>query len=310
MRYSTFIAPLTLLTASVGANAASCDPVFASESQSVTLNGIEISPGAIASRDIQLRVRNAANSSDDRADAAPANSKRCPATIRISRLGMPIDPEFPPFTLSAPGQRQIEILPDPQAGGSTKSDITIVNAPSGPQGRAVPFQIGVLTEWGLKAGTYTEQLELSLVNDSGTIVDRTTLTITIVVPPAVSLRLVGAVTGGAMGGPVRIDLGNLSTTAETRSQPFAARILSTAPYVVNFSSTNLGRLAHDQANAQIAYRLYFDNSLVDLAVTNDFPYLSATPRSGDSRPMRIVVPAVTALAGRYSDQITITVSAL
>src|SRR3546814_10785655 len=71
-------------------------------------------------------------------DAAP-----CGATIRIARVGASSNPDSPPYRLSAPGNGQIEILPDPASGGSADSDVVIANAPSGAQGRNVPFQIRV-----------------------------------------------------------------------------------------------------------------------------------------------------------------------
>src|SRR3546814_10200943 len=95
----------------------------------------------------------------------------------------------------------------PRRGGSADSDVVIANAPSGAQGRNVPFQIRVPTEWGLQAGTFTDELQLALIDQGGNIVDTSTLTVTILIPSAVSLRLVGAVVGGGGGGPAQVDLG-------------------------------------------------------------------------------------------------------
>lgn len=300
MRYSTLIAPIFLLALPVTATATECQPVFLNSDSSLIIDGVEIEPGGRATQDFQVRVQNA---------AGPGGGP-CSMTIRIARLAVSPDPDFPPYLLRAPGNQQIEILPDPASGGTADSDIIIANAPPGPQGRAVPFQIGVQTEWGLRAGTYIDRLQLLLIDEAGNIVDRSPLTITIRIPPAVSLRLVGAVVGGGGGGPAQVDLGNLSSTTETRSERFGARIFSTAAYVVRFDSANQGNLLHEQGREQVPYRLFFDGVLVDLVGANEFPYLNSTPKGGDRRPMRIVVPPVVALAGRYSDRITITVTAL
>lgn len=308
MRYWTLFAPVLLAPLPGVAQAADCEPIFDHGDESVVVNGVEIAPGALATQNFQVRVRNAA-ASDDAAPGVANGSNPCSAIIRISRIGSPT-PDFPAYFLRAPGQQQIEILPASDAGGTTRSDVVLANAPAGPSGRAVPFQIGVETEWGLRAGTYVEQLELSLVDSGGTITDRKKLTITITIPAAVSIRLVGAVIGGGGGGPASIDLGTLSSSAETRSQPFGARILSTSPYVVSLNSINSGKLAQDEGSAEILYRLTFDGALVDLSGANLFPYLSATPKSGDFRPMSLVVTPVSAPAGRYSDRITVTLSAL
>ena len=141
-------------------------------------------------------------------------------------------------------------------------------------------------------------------------VDRATLTLTIVIPSAVSLRLVGAVVGGEGSGPAQVDLGNLSTSTETHADRFGARILSTAPYVVSLSSVNRGYLLHEHGREQVPYRLYFDGNLVDLAGSNEFPYFSHTPKAGDQHPISVVVPPVVAIAGRYSDRVTVTVTAI
>lgn len=315
MRYSILIAPFCLLAIPATANATDCQPAFLNGDQSVVINGVDIEPGGRAAQDFEIRIRNAAGPAGGAPDDSPFTSGRidsqpCGATIRISRLGVAPVPDAPPYSLYAPGNRQIEILPDVASGGTSDSDVVIANAPPGPQGRNVPFQIGVSTEWGLRAGTYIDQLELSLIDENGNIADRSTLTITIVIPPAVSLRLVGAVVGGEGRGPAQVDLGNLSSSTETRSERFGALIFSTSPYLVGFSSVNLGKLLHEQGREQVPYRLFFDGALVDLAGANQFAYLNHTPQGGDMRSMSIVVPPVLALAGRYSDRITMTVTAM
>ncbi len=314
MRTSTLMVPLALLAVPATARAADCQPAFVDRDQTLTISGVEIEPGGRATENFQVRVQNAAGQGP-RANAAPASpgpnaDETCQAVIRVARIGPATSAGFPPFHLRAPTNQQVEILPDPAAGGTAQSDVIVANAPPGAQGRAVPFQIGVPTEWGLRAGSYVEQLQLLLIDRNGNVVDRATLTLNINIPPAVSLRLVGAVVGGESRGPAQVDLGNLSSTRETRSERFGALILSTAPYVVRFSSANRGNLLHERGSERIPYRLYFDGALVDLAGTSEFPYLDSTSSSGDRRPMSIVVPPAVVLAGRYSDRITMTVSAL
>lgn len=315
MRYSTTIAAISLLAIPAAAGAADCQPAFVDGDHSVIIDGVEIEPGGRATDDVQIRVRNAAGPGSAEPGGAPGipvttDGAACEATIRIARIGASPDPDFPDYTLRAPGNRRIEILPDPASGGTADSDLIIANAPPGPQGRAVPIQIGVSTEWGARAGTYIEQLELSLIDRNGTVVARTPLTITIVIPSAVSLRLVGAVIGDGTSAPAQVDLGNLSSARETRSERFGALIFSTAPYIVRFNSANQGNLLHERGGEQVPYRLFFDGALVDLAGASEFPYLNHTLRGGDRRPMSIVVPPVVTTAGRYSDRITVTVMAI
>lgn len=307
MRRAILIASTMILTAPAAAYASECAPEFVSGDQTVTINGVDIEPFGVAKEDFHVRVRNGSGSTGDDM-GRPESSPPCPATIRISRISTP-DPDFPSYTLRAPGNQAIEVLPDESTGGSSDSDIDIANAPPGPQGRNIPFHIAIATEWGLRAGTYVEKLQLSLFDDAGNITDRSTLTITIIIPAAVSIRIVGAVGRGG-GGPARVDLGELSKTEETRSDPFGARIFSTAPHVVSFVSANLGNLLHENARDQIPYRLRFDGTLVNLAGANEFVYPFHTPQAGVMRPLDITVPPVVAPAGRYSDRVTVSVTAM
>lgn len=315
MRYTSLIVLMPMLAVCATAEAKACQPVFASNDLSLIVNAVAIEPGGKTTQDFQVQVRNeagASDGSDDEPEAIPsaASGGRCEATIRVARLGALAGPDFPPFVLSGPGNRQIRILPDPALASTSDSDVFLSNVPPGPQGRTVPFQISVPTDWGLRAGTYTDQLELLLIDHKGDVADQTTLTTTITIPSAVSLRLVGAVVGSGGRGPASVDLGDVSSSRETHSDNFGARIFSTAPYAVQFSSDNLGNLVHERGRGEIPYQLYFDGAVVNLSANSEIPYFSHTPRSGDRRSMHIVVPPVVAVAGRYSDRITITVSAM
>lgn len=302
MRNSLSVIALLAATVPGVAHAQACDPVFLSSDQAATIDGIRIEPGAVATRDIFVRVANDAS-------VAGSGGGTCPATIRIARISPPPGPNFPVYTLRGPGNRQIEILPDRASAGTASSDIAIANAPQGPQGRAVKISVAVSTEWGLSAGTYVDELEVLLIDDTGNI-ETTKLTVTIIVPAAVSLRLVGAILGGGPGAPAQVDLGTLSSERRTQADNFAARIFSTGQYSVRLTSSNNGRLGHEAADENIPYRLYFDGQLADLGSGAEFSYLGPTPRAGDLRPMRISVEPVVALAGRYSDRISVTVTAM
>ncbi|WP_300379046.1 hypothetical protein [Henriciella sp.] len=310
MRNTIFIALISMLAFPATANAQDCRPAFSDGDQSLSLNGDSIEPGGRATENFTVRILNEARTETRQDDRRGFPGQRCEARLRIARIGALPGPDFPPYSLRTPRNRQIEVLPDAASGGTTDSDVPIANVPAGPEGRAVPVRLSVPTEWGLRAGTYTEQLELLLIDDAGNIADRSSLTLTIIIPPASSLRLVGAVVGSGDSGPAQIDLGNLSSTTETRSNPFAARIFSTAPYSVEFSSANMGSLLHEQGSEQIPYRLFFDGTEVDLAGTYEIAFPEHTSQAGDRRAMRIVVPPVVALAGSYSDRITMTVTAM
>lgn len=297
------------------ASAQDCEPALLSGDQTITINGVDIAARSVAREMVQLRVGNEAGPPGRGATGAndpetlSSDGPPCPGTLRISKIIAGSDPDFPDYTLSGPGSRDIEILPDASSGGSTDSDIRIANFPPGPQGRALPLRIRVPTEWGLRAGTYTERLRLSVFDENGIERDTATLTITITIPRALSITLVGDISVSGTG-PARVDLGTLSKTEQTRSSPFGARILSTSAYRVSFDSANMGQLLNDNGADRIAYELYFDGQRVELAGANSFPYLEPTPSVGSTYPLRVIVPPVVAAAGRYSDRVTVTVTAI
>lgn len=303
-----FILGVLVATALPGAaQAADCLPEFVDRDYSVVVSGVEIESGGQSVENFQVRVGNASVDEPGRANGV-ARTAPCDATILVARSNPQSVPGFPAYSIRALGNQRVEILPDPSLPGALDGGIRIVNAPPGPRGRAVPFTLDVSTEWGLTAGTYVEQLELLLLDETGTITDRTSLTITIDIPASVSLRLVGALLGGGADGPALVDLGDLSNSEVTRSSPFGARIWSTSPYIVQISSANRGNLLKEQGTETIPYSLTFDAMEVDLMTGREFFYPVPTTASGVLRNMGITVQPVTASAGEYSDRVTVSVS--
>ena len=289
------------------APAADCQPQFIDRDYSIVVSGVEIEAGGQSVENFRVRVGNF-STNDPGPGAGAAGSPPCAATILVARTDGPSGPGFPVYSIRAPGNQSVDILPDPSLPATLDGGVDIANAPPGPQGRAVPFRLNVSTGWGLTAGTYVEQLELLLLDETGTIVDRATLTITIEIPASVSIRLVGAVIGGGANGPALVDLGELSNSEVTRSSPFGARIWSTASYLVEISSINRGNLLKEQGTETIPYDLTFDAMEVDLAAGWEFFYPPPTPASGVLRDMAVTVQPVTASAGEYSDRVTVSVS--
>lgn len=302
MRDKIIFALGIILGAPLAATAQDCEPVIIDTDTALIIQAGAIEPGGQATRELSVSIRNEASGAN--------NGTPCSATLRLARTGPVPSPDFPPYSVFGPGNQQVEILPDPGSGGTVQSDVNISAVTTDPTGRLISLRFTVPTEWGVRAGTYTDQLELLLLDETGAIADRSALTNSIVIPPAVSVRLVGAVLGDGTSGPAQIDLGNLSRSSETRSNPFGARVFSTAPYSIEFSSNNLGYLRHEAGEETIAYRLYYDGGLVNLGGNTEIGYPDHTGRDGSTRSMSIVVPPVVALAGNYSDRITITVTTL
>ncbi len=307
MRTRIILGALVSMAVSGTAQAAECDPVFVDRDYSIFVSGVEIEPGGQSVENLQVRVGNSSTNLPG-PGAGAAGNPPCEATILIARVDGAQVPGFPIYSIRAPGNQSIDILPDPSLPATLDGGVRIANAPPGPQGRAVPFRLNVGTDWGLTAGTYVEQLVLLLLDETGTIVDRTSLTITIEIPASVSIRLVGALVGDGADGPALVDLGELSNSEVTRSSPFGARIWSTAPYLVEISSTNRGNLLKEQGTETIPYNLTFDSMEVDLAAGWEFFYPLPTTASGVLRRMAVKVQPVTASAGEYADRVAVSVS--
>lgn len=267
-----------------------CDPEFSSAAETVNLVGLEIGPNEFARENFGVRVRN-------RADG------QCLVTLRVSRVSSP-SLDLPPYLLFQGGQR-LDIAPSAQTP-SGNSDIDVA-ASGGSRGNNVPFRIRFPTEWGLNAGTFTDQLRFSLIDASGAEIDQLLVTVNLAVPRSVSVRVVGA-TG--VDDVARIRLGNLSSSQPTRSDPFGVRVWSTSGYSVAFRSTGNGTLVHEDELDRIPYRLLMDRQEVDVATSTPVTFMQHTNSLGELHALEVQVPATRARAGRYSDRVTVTVTAV
>lgn len=201
----------------------------------------------------------------------------------------------------------LEILPNLSTTGSVGDDLFIANIPVNSAGRSVPFRLGFPTEWGLQAGLYSQEFVLSLHDQAGDLLDTMILVVRIDVPPAVALRIVGASGNSSIR---RINLGTLDPDAVNRSDPFGLRIWSTSPYRVEFVSENLGKLRHTNGDSEIPYDLLMSGSEVDLEGANVRVFTEHTSSLGDLHPLRVLVEPFFAEAGRYSDRVQVSVSAI
>lgn len=290
----------TAIAAALSSPALACDPVFKSGDQTVDIDAADIAAGSSVTENFEARVAD---------DSAPGGGGgACRAVLAVAHAPVVPDLDFPPYVLRAPGNNNIEVLPSPSSPGGDTSQVRIDGAPQGPQGEAVPFKVEIKTQWGLTAGTHIEHLVFSLYDENGQLTDTVNIDLRIIVPATISLQLIGAITGGP--GSAQVDLGDLSTTTETHSQPFAALILSTSPYTVSIRSDSQGKLVLDGGAATIPYRLYFDGQEVDLAGSNLRSYAQPSLPQGDTRPMEVIVGPVDAPAGHYSDRVTVSATAI
>lgn len=272
---------------------AECNPRFVSESQTVTVTDVSVGTGEVSTEQFNIRVANEGNG-------------QCSAIIKVNWLGT-IGHEGQLELGLRSGSSLIQILSNESEAPLSDGNLPVPGIPGGANGRAVPMTLFVGTDWGVASGDHTAQLLLTLLGPKGEPVDTMVLTIIIRVPPSVSLRIVGA-TGEAS--IAQVALGNVTSRNVSVSDPFGARVWSTSPYLVTFSSANRGSLVHTSGLDKIEYELRMDNQVVDLVGANEFVFLNPTDALGDIHPLRVQAGPAAARAGDYSDRVTVTVSAL
>ncbi len=279
------------LVAAPSVASADCQPALGPGSSSVNFAGLSIGTQRFHEVPLSVVVSN-------------SGSDPCSLVLRVSRTLAGSTTPLPPYGLLGPAG-QVEIIPFGSSAGTTQSDI-VVNV-AAQSTRTIPLAFRLPTGWGLQSGIYSDQLQVALISDGNQQIDSRNIAVTIDIPAAATLRLYGA--GGGTG-PNRIHLPALSSSRETRSDPFALRVWSTSPYDISFVSDNQGNLIHDNGVDRIPYQLTMGGNDVDLAAAGPFHFGSHTSAAGDVHRLVVRVAPVRALAGEYSDRVTVTVTAL
>ncbi|TRD11284.1 hypothetical protein FGU71_05095 [Erythrobacter insulae] len=270
-----------------------CDPRFVENTQTVTVGNVEIGANQVSRTNFGVRVVN-------------EGSGACSAQVRFSRINGTAISTGLSYSLRSESSI-LEILPDEAATGTSQSDLFIAGIPGGENGRAVPFLLSVPTEWGIEAGFYSEQVQMSLLDETGQVIDTLIVTINVDVPPSASLRIVGA-TGSE--GVARVNLGNITPRDIALSDPFGIRVWSSSSYLVSFASENNGNLRHDNGSDLIPYELRMDERLVNLSGSGEFVFPDKTSSLGRVHRLRVRAGPAVGRAGDYSDRVTVTVTAV
>ncbi len=291
---SVLLSGLALAMPTAASAQSSCEPEFVGAGQSVVFQDIIIGRDDFTVENFQVRIRNGSG------DNGP-----CATTVRIARLASSPTLNPTPFTLQSRGQA-LQILPRENAPGSSGSDLSIPQVPSGRNGFSLPFQLGVPSGWGARSGSQTEDLLILLVDDLGRTVDTLPLTIQIVIPPAAEVRVVGPTGTNSIA---RIDLGRLDPTKTNLSERFGIRVWSTSAYTVQFQSQNQGELVHSENRGRIPYELLMDQRPVSAVggIAKQVP--NGTDALGEVHPLIIRVRPFSERAGDYSDRVQVTVTA-
>lgn len=226
----------------------------------------------------------------------------CRLSVRVSFADA--SEVFPKAYLSGNG---MPVLPAIDAGvGTVDSDIPVAQIGSR-GGGAVQFAISIPTDWGLPAGTRSQQFRLTLLDRFGSPLDEATMVARVRIPRSVDLKIVGSRTGGSIG---QINLGVIEAGRETRSTPFGMRVWSSSGYTVTLESENRGTLMHEEGIDRIDYDLSVNGFEAQLEGRNPVVVSARhTDGVGDYYPMEIVVRPQRPLAGEYQDRVTVSVTA-
>jgi len=278
---------------SISALAQDCAPEFVYESESVTIRVDEIGYGQTAGETFQIAIRN-------------AEDGQCSVSVRAAYSMLSVGAEESSLVLSADGS-VLEILSNDAAPGSGNTDFLVGSLPQGSYGTTVNFQASVGANWGVRSGIETRELTLSLVNETGLVVDTMRLLVTVDILPAVELRIVGATGAGAVS---RINLGNISSDRTSTSDPFALRVLSTGPYSITFESDNQGALLRTGGSDTVPYVLAMNGQEVDLSGSTPTLFSSGTGSLGELHSLLVSVPPTFSIAGDYSDRVNVMLSAI
>lgn len=281
-------------SAKPGEDGDQCSLQFAEDAVTITILVVDLGPGSSASGEQAIRVL---------AEGGGANSASCRGALRISRLSGA--GSFPEYRLTARGQ---PIAPSiSEAIGDARNQINL-SLSGNNASRSVDLRMSLPTGWGLIAGRHSEQLQLALLDSAGEVADRMTLNVVLEIPKAVDVILVGATGGGQTSS---IELGDLSPTEATQSAPFGLRIWSTSAYTYGFTSVNGGSLRHALDMDSIPYQLSIEGRPITLSSGRvEFNNPTSSAARGDLYRLGIQVPARRSIAGRYSDSITVSVSAI
>lgn len=175
---------------------------------------------------------------------------------------------------------------------------------------SIPYEVRMAIGWGAEAGLYTDELVFSLRDaESGDAIANKKLQLDLAIPQTARIRFAGA---SGTDGPARIEMGPISTTAPTRSPPFALRVLSTSAYRIELVSQNGGALRRAGTRDLIPYQMTLGSQPMNLGGGGDSVRVARhTSSVGDVHPVTIVInPSPEYHAGEYSDRVTVTVTTI
>jgi hypothetical protein len=293
--YRYFPAGLAALAAVLPGTAyAACDPSFVEGTNLVNLRPSSSFDSQELVEPFVVRVRN-------------SGDEVCTIRLGVGRTLSAISIRFPDYTLTGSNGRETvsgtTVTAD--VAGFGKEYIVPANGEI-----SIPYEVRMTLGWGAEAGLYADELVFYLLDEqSGNTIANKKVQLDLDIPRTARIRFAGA--SGA-NGPARIEMGPISTTAPTRSPPFALRVLSTSPYKIDLISQNNGALRRAGTRDFIPYQMTLGGQPMNLSgVGHSVRVGRHTSSVGDVHPVMIVInPSPEYHAGDYSDHVTVTVTTI
>lgn len=250
-------------------------------------------------------------------DAASSHAHAELASVKILHDGgtcqytLRIEPETGPgdATLSASsGQLKFHIEPRGGQGRNASNVIELPGAFSRNQPQTdVPFQVTMPTGQRAMAGVYNGRIALSLYRtDNGIeeLMDQQSMFVTSNVTPKVSASFGDLANGNNQS--VDLNLG-MMTRHQNASLDFA--VSANTDYKVNLESQNSGALKHEFSDNLLDYEIRIDGQVVRDSDPNAATLFSGNDNSRHRLDFELQGDPALGVAGKYSDRLTLIISA-
>tara|TARA_R100001244_G_scaffold28828_2_gene28175 strand:- start:832 stop:1779 length:948 start_codon:yes stop_codon:yes gene_type:complete len=198
-----------------------------------------------------------------------------------------------------------------QAGREISSGDNVVEVhgsmPRGQPQRQIKFQVTLPPGQRVRAGQYTGRLAVSLFEsrDGGQeLVTQQTVDVVTQVAPSV----VASFGSDAQGGIKSMDM-DFGTLMKGQEKSLDFSVAANTPYSIDLLSENAGELRHEFTPYGIAYDLRIDGQLVQPAAGTETTILQGHTSSQHRLDFMIRTETALALAGKYSDRLTLIIAA-
>ena len=250
-------------------------------------------------------------------DAASSYSHAERATVRILHEGgacqymLRIEPDTGPgegHIHSASGHLIYNIEPSGGQGQNADNLVELSGSFSSNQSqKEVPFQISMPIGQRALAGMYSGRVALSLYrtdNGAEELVDQQSVYFASEVAPKVSASFGELASGN--NNSIDLDLGTM-TRNQKASVDFA--VSANTNYKVNFESVNSGALRHELSGLTLDYDIRIDGQLLRDSYPNSATLFTSNENSRHRLDFELRDDATLGVAGKYSDRLSLIISA-